>query len=422
MSREQTQENLVECKGKMIELKDINEQLQSKIKLLERENEHLVGEMESTKLMLSDVQTKYNMVEKNVLFNAERNTDLIIKQSQERHAGQMAMMQQQIDNIKKKYDDLEHDYKHLEIRYKEIQKSREAVLIEKSETINQLNKNLEESQRQCQNLLQQPDLMHENKRLQIAMQTIEYQRDEMSLTISKLQKKVQEQQSEIETMDSIMNECSKNNQSFAEVSNFVNREPLKTINSSTPHTTESKLSKVMEELIKSQNNISTKRQEIKILERQVAEKDNEIASMKSDENKLLIDLNKYKDDCMKLESKMSLLQKELINSANDKKELERLRNEIDTKTKDCDDLRAMIDSLKLSEVEMSRKLENKEEQLKAMTHELDEAFKKSLETAAISADSLNACDKCKEFSDKLAKVIYSFRFINSFYNFFFLTF
>ena len=55
----------------------------SKIKSLENENERLVGEIESTKIMLSDGQTKYGMVEKNVLFNAERSTDLIIKQAQE---------------------------------------------------------------------------------------------------------------------------------------------------------------------------------------------------------------------------------------------------------------------------------------------------------------------------------------------------
>jgi centrosomal protein CEP152 len=409
MSRNQSQENLVESKGKLIELKDVNEKLVSKIRLLENENDQLVGEMESTKLMLSDVQTKYNMVEKSVMFNAERNTDLIIKQSQERHSAQMAMMQQQIDNIKKKYDDLEHDYKHLDIRYKELQKSREAMLIEKSEIINQLSKSLEESQRQCQDLLQRPDLMHENKRLQIAIQAVECQKDEMSLTISKLQKRVHEQNSEIETMDSIMNECSKNNQSFAEISNFVNREPLKNVNSSTPVTADTKLSKVMDELIKSQNNIRMKREEIKILEKQLAEKNDEISSMRCDENKLLIDLNKYKDEALKLENKMSLMQKEIINSASDKEENERLLREIDMKTNECEDLRAKIDSMKLCEVEINRKLENKEEQLRAMTQELDDALLKSRD----QNPSLQTCEKCEEYATKLGKVILIITFARS---------
>lgn len=74
----------------------------SKIKSLENENERLVGEIESTKIMLSDGQTKYGMVEKNVLFNAERSTDLIIKQAQEWHNAQMKMMRQQIETLKTK--------------------------------------------------------------------------------------------------------------------------------------------------------------------------------------------------------------------------------------------------------------------------------------------------------------------------------
>lgn len=365
MSRNQVQENLVESKGKLIEINEQNDRLLSKIKLLENENEKLVGEIESTKLMLSDVQAKYNMVEKNVMFNAERNTDILIKQAQERHLAQIAMMQQQIDSLKCRYDDLEHDFKHLDIRYKELQKSRESMLIEKSETINQLNKNLEESQRQCQELLQRPDLMHENKRLQMAIQTIEYQKEDMSLTISKLQKKVQEQSLEIETMESIVNECSKNNQSFSEVSNFVNGDLLKNV---TPLTMEAKFTKVMDELIKSQNNIKMKREEVKILEKQLVEKDKEIADIKSDENKLLIELNKYKDEKILLESKFTMLKSELEDALEklgafekNREHYNRIQQELDEKIIECEDLRAIIDELKLDGIELNRMLENKEQ-------------------------------------------------------------
>ncbi|KAG5682421.1 hypothetical protein PVAND_011774 [Polypedilum vanderplanki] len=406
MSRDQAQENLVESKGKMIEIKDINEKLMSKIKLLQSENEQLVGEMESTKLMLSDVQTKYNMVEKNVLFNAECNTDLIIKQTQERHNAQIAMMQQQIDNFKKRYDELEHNYKHLDIRYKELQKSRETMLIEKTEIINQLSKNLEESQRQCQDLLQQPQLINENKRLQIAIEAIENQKIEMSQTINKLQKTIQEQKSEIETMDSIMNDCSKNNQSFAEMSNFINREPLKNVNSSTPVTTETKLTKVMDELIKSQNNIRNKREEIKILEKQLKEKDDEIENMRNDENKLLIELNQYKDEVLKLQSKISLMQKEFTNqNANDKEEINNLKKEVDMKTVECENIRCQIDSLKLIEVETHRKLESKDEQLRNTIQEMYDLRKKIQEFNNFENQK---CEKCENYAIQIEKLELSY--------------
>ena len=106
MTRGQTHELLVENKAKMIDMEDQNNTLRTKIKNLESENSQMVAEIESTKLMLSDTQLKYSMVEKNAHFNADRNADMVLKQAQERHSAQMTMMQQQIDTLKTKYDDI----------------------------------------------------------------------------------------------------------------------------------------------------------------------------------------------------------------------------------------------------------------------------------------------------------------------------
>lgn len=323
MNRNQTHELLVENKGKLIELEETNEKLRSKIKSIESENSHLVGELENTKLMLSDVQIKYNMVEKNVMYNADRNTDNILKQAQERHSAQIAMMQQQVDGIKAKYDDLEHEHKNLEIRYKEMQRSRESMLIEKSEIINQLNKNLEDAQRQCQDLLSRPNLSQENRHLQNIVKSVEGHKEEMSRTISKLQKRLQEQTSEMELMDSIVQECGGNNVSFSESTKFIHRDPLKNSNASTPVTPEARLARVKDELCKSLNNIKNKREEIKIYEKQLQEKDEEIKQLKIDENKALVQMNNYRDETIRLESKLKVLEKEL-----DKQQQERLQKAI----------------------------------------------------------------------------------------------
>lgn len=311
MTRDQTHELLVEHKGKLIDREEANEKLRSKIKSLESENSNLVGELESTKLMLSDIQIKYNMVEKNVMFTADRNTDNILKQAQERHSAQIVMMQQQIDGFKSKFDDLEHEHKNLQIRYKEMQRSRESMLIEKSETINQLNKNLEDAQHQCQQLLSRPNLSQENRQLQNLVRSMEFQKDETNRTINKLQKRLQEQTSEMELMDTIVQECGGNNISFSESTKFIHRDPLKNFNSSTPMAPEARLARVKEELCKSLNNIKNKREEIKIIEKQLCEKDEEIKMLKSDENKALVQMNHYRDEMIRLESKTKILEKEL---------------------------------------------------------------------------------------------------------------
>lgn len=311
MTRSQTHELLVENKSRSIEMEEVNEKLRSKIKSLETENSSLVGELESTKLMLTDVQIKYNMVEKNVMFNADRNTDIIIKQAQERNSAQTAMMQQQIDGLKSKYEDLEHEHKNLEIRYKELQRSRESMLIEKSEIVNHLNKNLEDAQRQCQDLLARPNLSQENRQLQNLVRSMENQKEEFNQTISKLQKRIKEQTSEMELMDSIVQECGGNNVSFSESTKFIQRDPLKNVNSSIPLAPEARLARVKEELYKSLNNIKNKREEIKICEQQLREKDDEIKQLKNDENTALVRMNQFRDETIRLESKMKILEKEI---------------------------------------------------------------------------------------------------------------
>lgn len=395
MNRTQTHELLVEHKRKLNEKDDEVQNLRSRIKSLELESERMVTEIESTKIMLSDVQTKYNMVEKNVIYNAEKNTDLIIKQAQDRHSAQTAMMQQQIDSIKNKYDDLEHDFKHLDARYKELQRSREAMLIEKSEIINQINRNLEESQRQVQDLLSRPDTTSENRRLQCAIRTIESQKDELSQTVNKLQKKLQEQSSELDLMDSLIHEFDANNASFAEVSKFVHRDPLKAANSSTPMSPEVRLSKVKEELCKSLNSIKLKRAEIKILERQLAEKDKEIEELRRDESKNLLELNKYRDDIMRLEGKISVLQSEA--AKNEYKSIhEELKNELVSKNVECDELRLAMEKLCLSDSEKNEKLSKENEQLR---NELSDLRKKLLENC-----SPKDCPKCEEYSNRINKM------------------
>lgn len=311
MTRDQTHELLVDHKSKAIEHQDVNQKLCSKIKSLETENSKMVAELETTKLMLSDVQMKYNMVEKNVIFNADRNTDKILKQAQERHSAQVAMMQQQLDSLKTKYDDLEHEHKKIEIRYKELQRSREAIMIEKSEVVNELNKNLEEAQRQCQDLLSRPDLSHDNRQLQSIVRNLESQKEDMSRTIGKLQHRLQEQANEMETMDSIIQECGGNNFSFSESTKFIHRDPLKNKNSSTPIAPEARLARVKDELCKSLNNIKNKREEIRICEQQLREKDEEIKQLKADENKALVQMNQFRDESIRLESKVKILENEL---------------------------------------------------------------------------------------------------------------
>lgn len=327
MTKDQSHQLLVESKSKNIELEESNGKLQSKIKALESENSNLVGELENTKLKLSDVQIKYNMVEKNVISKDDRNTDNnILKLANERHSAKITIMQQQFDSLKSKCEDLEHEHKNLEIRYKELQRSCDTILIEKSEIINQLNKNLEEAQRQCQNLLSRSDYSEENRHLQNRISSLESQKEKMKETINRLQTRLQDQASDMKLIDSIVQECGRHNDSFIDSSSLIHRDPFKSVKSSIPLAPEARLARVKDELCKSLNNIKIKREEIKIFEKQMREKDEEIKQLKSDENKALVQLNHFRDENIRMESKLKVLEKQLIKAREDSESIQKSKN------------------------------------------------------------------------------------------------
>lgn len=105
MTRQQTHELLVESKSKISDLDDTIVKLKMKIKSLENSNTELNAEQEHMRTMLSDTQHKLQMVERNVGLNSDRHTDVLIKQANERHSAQIAMMQQQVDSFRCKLED-----------------------------------------------------------------------------------------------------------------------------------------------------------------------------------------------------------------------------------------------------------------------------------------------------------------------------
>lgn len=235
------------------------------------------------------------------------------------------------------------------------------MLIEKSEIINQLNKSLEDAQRQCQDLLSRPNLSQENLRLQNTVTTQEAQMNEMAKSINKLQQKLQTQTTELELMDSMIHESGGNNTSFSETNFIMQRNLMKnaTTNSSTPlATSDDRICRLKDELLKSINNIKIKREEIKILEIQLSDKNQEIKQLKNDENKILVDLNRYKDQSIRLEGKTKILENELDrmraqfnkSTSNDREKaensIEKYEEEIKKLQNDNTELQENLDGLK----------------------------------------------------------------------------
>lgn len=188
MTRQQTHQLFVESKQKYSEQEEQLHELNAKIKALDARNLDILTELESTKSLLTDTQHKYQMVERNI--STEKHTDSIIKQITDRNAAQVDMMQQQINTMRSKLEDRENEIKRLMIQNNELHKSREGILLDKSDTINSLSKRLDDSQRQCQELIMKhgtgEDLAHENIQLMRKITALEHEADEMQRTINSL--------------------------------------------------------------------------------------------------------------------------------------------------------------------------------------------------------------------------------------------
>lgn len=190
MNRAQTHQLFVESKQKLIERDEKISELNAKIKSLDAKNLELVGELERTKSLLSEVQHKYHMIERNAGYTSDKHTDIMIKQLNDQHAAKTDMMQQQINTMRTKLEDRESELKRLMVQNSELHNSRETMLLDKADTINQLSKRLDESQRQVQDLIMKNesggDLAQENIKLLRSVTNLQQQNRELQKTINDL--------------------------------------------------------------------------------------------------------------------------------------------------------------------------------------------------------------------------------------------
>lgn len=190
MSRKQTHELVVESKQKIAEQENEMAELSVKLKTNDAKSLELLAELERTRTMLTDIQHKYHMVERNAGNNVDKQVDTVVRQINERHAAQVDMMQQQINTMTGKLEERENEVKKVMIQYNELQNVRDAMLIDKSDTINQLTHKLEVAQRQCQNMISKSsasgDLEQENNKLRRLVNASEQQMESMQRTISNL--------------------------------------------------------------------------------------------------------------------------------------------------------------------------------------------------------------------------------------------
>lgn len=321
MTRAQTHDILVESKTKISEQEDTISKLKDKIKSLEETNLKQEADLEHKKTMLQDTVQKYHMVEQSMGKKTDRHIDHLLKQAEEKHNAKIAMMQQQIENLRTELDDRVQEVRRWEVRYKELQSLRDALLVEKTETIQRLQDSLEESQRQCENLMTKTmsvtNFSQDNLRLKSKVSALEQQTHDMQRTINTLTHRLETTNAELELMDSVL--CSSDDQAAspgkeATCTFAVSRKNLvgsTPINPSMSKNTEERVAKLKQELLLCMNGQKEKRETINRLESQLAAREQEVQQLKKDESQALVQMNQYKEEAFRLSSKCKLLEAEL---------------------------------------------------------------------------------------------------------------
>ncbi|KXJ68546.1 hypothetical protein RP20_CCG002785 [Aedes albopictus] len=322
MTRTQSHDILVECKTKISEQEDAISKHKDKIKSLEETNLKLEADLEHKKTMLQDTLHKYHMVEQTMGVKADRHTDHLLKQAEEKHSAKVAMMQQQIENLRSELDDRVQEVRRWEVRYKELQSLRDALLVEKTETIQRLQDSLEESQRQCENLMTKTmsvtNFSQDNLRLKSKVSALEQQTQDMQKTINTLTHRLETTNAELELMDSVI--CSSDEHGgsspgkdgtctfAASRKHLIGSTP---INPNAFKNPEDRVAKLKQELLLCMNGQKEKRETIKRLESDLSTKEQEVQQLKKDESQALVQMNQYKEEAFRVNSKCKLLEAEL---------------------------------------------------------------------------------------------------------------
>ncbi|XP_069678990.1 centrosomal protein of 152 kDa-like isoform X2 [Periplaneta americana] len=162
---------LTSSKEKVSELEKEVETLKGNLKNMEESNMKIANELDAVTTSAKDLEQKVCFLERNKFSNA----DTLLRGLQERHDKEIQNMRNQMESVQAQLRAKVSECDNLHQRLTDLTRTHEAQIVEKTDTINQLMVNLEESQRHCQNLMTKVDnrkIIAEREELEKEMQKL----------------------------------------------------------------------------------------------------------------------------------------------------------------------------------------------------------------------------------------------------------
>ncbi|KAH8294647.1 hypothetical protein KR018_000857 [Drosophila ironensis] len=305
--KQNTHELLVETKERCSNQDSCLEKLrEDKIKL-EEEKKELFGKLEAQRTILLDYQTKCEAMKAKNQKDEERDFQWRVKQYEQQHRAKYDLLQSQYLNVSTQLDGKKAELDQLQVRYNTLQSGHETMLLDKAAKINELNQALDVAQSRCNQLASRPDLEAENERLKQCVSELNARLAALEKTIAGLNNRVIETTTELDLMDTLLQQHQLDDTPNTQLSQVG----ASRVVGSTPLNPLEKVSHIKQELYRALANLKTKRDEVRRFEKLLEERNQEVRSLRDQENQSLVQLATLKEDKTRLENRVKSLQEEL---------------------------------------------------------------------------------------------------------------
>ncbi|EDV47914.1 putative leucine-rich repeat-containing protein DDB_G0290503 [Drosophila erecta] len=305
--KQNTHELLVETKETCSNKDSDLNKLRSEKKQLKEDNTRLVGQLEITKTLLSEVQCKYNMVQASKQQWEERSADLRVKHIEDTHRAQCDLLQQQLCQMKDQLDRKQNELDQINSRYNALQSGHETMLLDKAAKINELSQALDDAQMRCNQLSARPDLQDENHRQRQCISDLKASIASFEQTVASLHERLNKTTAELDVMDSLIQQHQADESPTGRLSQVGGSQLV----GSTPLNPVDRVGHIKQELYRALASLKNKREEVRRLDKLLEERNQELRVLRNNENKSLVQLETLKDVKMRLENKVKSMQQEL---------------------------------------------------------------------------------------------------------------
>lgn len=397
--------NLKQCQEMLREAKSDNTQLLSRmetsealIQALSNSKEELVSKLVAAEAAVESLNHQLKELGKSeTLERARQQHDNVVESLQLRHQREVVMLKEEIDTLTKTANSSKEEMALLKRQLSDALKNVDNAHISKAETINRLTRSLEESQRQNQYLLQNPQSSLSSQQI-AELQNRLQQAESSKITLEEKCENLGDQVKSLSQQLSMFESASKlgifgqeenRHSSCDPEDSFLELGIKKKLNFTTPDTTVSEDSGVDTQL-------QGLKHELQRCLTNNREKQICIEQLKDSLKVCQKEASSWQSECAKTETVVQELKKKLAKSeqvenglgtgqkgTTAQKSIETLEEEASRLKKDKE---GFAETLRLSK--------EKEMQLESRNKELKEEFKKVLEEHA--ADKANALEHCKK--------------------------